>query len=134
MTVEYEFFYNWDYARERNPSLMCFGLTGGYGSTRANMRAFVSAGLREDAEYCFWLLLKETEDEMRADCEADGESYDHFMLHWFDGIIEGEESLQEARPFVRKKRWRDRSGLWAVAGGAVFLLLAIVIAILSRNA
>lgn len=99
--MKYEFYYNEKYAREQNPTLMSFGLTGGFGCKRAMMRKAVEGGDMVKAESYFWTLIYQSLVEARQEEQIVGMgSLDELIECWFDHLLD-EGLLAEETHFVR---------------------------------
>jgi len=103
----YEVWYNWEYARQHNPSLMGFGYTGGYGAVRKRMREAVARGDRNVAEANFWVLIEQTRKEVMDTAREDGlddpEAFWEISLgYWMDEAIAIDN--QAERNFVRETK------------------------------
>ena len=104
--MKYEYWYNWEYAKEHNPSLMHIGRTGGFGLTRSNMVEYVAVRERKKAERCFWKLVQETNWEWQKDLEFDMTLFEQEQDKWFLEVMEGERKYDlwdEIRHFIRPK-------------------------------
>ena len=111
MKLKYEFFYNWDYAQEHNPTLMGFGLSGGFGCIRASMLKAVKGGDRVKAEACFWSLIVQSLVEARLEEEIIGVgTLDELLECWFEHL-QGPDSNEHEAHFMRLtqegSQWQD---------------------------
>lgn len=105
--MNYEFWYNWEYAKRHNPKLMCIGTTGGFGAIRMRMRECVHAHNQKKAEECFWSLIDQTIAEMQYDALEEGGRWRDMMNDWLTDVYNrpGVEYNEEIAHFVRPK-WR----------------------------
>ena len=109
----YEIWYNWEYAKEHNPTLMGFGYTGGFGHVRRDMIDAVDRDDRQLAEDRFWVLIaqsrKEIMDTAREDGHEDPQAFWEMSLgYWMDeDAYSGAERhfLREIQPTSVKKPW-----------------------------
>jgi len=144
MSLDYEFYYNWEHAQKHNPSLMMLGTSGGYGRIRANMRDAVRLGQRDLAESYFWQLVQQAQVELREECVVDGESYNYWVEQWFKkALVDKEDTFESITPFMRRKeclsvcpneRRDPNRNLYAILGAAIWFLMVVLIAMMSKNA
>ena len=133
--MEYEFYYNWKYARKHNPSLMGFGRTGGYGKVRFDMRAAVDRDDRKTAEENFWTLLGQSKAELYEDTREDETPFKELFEQWFDYLLEDDNDERHFVKEVAVERPYDKSSMvYAWVGGTLFVILTLIIAALATRA
>ena len=99
--LTYEFYYNWEYARKHNPSLLGFGTSGGFGCQRAQMMKAVKGGDQVRAERLFWQLIKQSLIETKHEDEVIGiGSFDELLEEWFS-YFQRPDMLEHESYFVR---------------------------------
>ena len=111
----YEVWYNWEYAKEHNPSLMGFGYTGGFGHVRRDMIDAVDRGDRQMAADRFWVLIAQSKHEIRKDYENDFGNEGDSEGFWNDslGYWLSEDSYSSAeRHFVRETKEEKKVPWW----------------------
>ncbi len=104
--MKYEFFYNADYAREHNPTLMQIGKTGGFGCTRAAMLKAVKGGDMVKAEQHFWELIIETlEETWHNHCIPENRTIRYMINEWLEAIhlTPGDVQWEELIAFTRRE-------------------------------
>lgn len=110
MRHKYEFYYNVEYAQEHNPTLMRFGLTGGFGCIRASMVKAVKGGDMVKAEKLFWQLMHQSLVEAKQEEEYIGVgSLDELYECWFDYLLEPDQEDDErffVRPAQEDSKWQ----------------------------
>lgn len=95
--LEYEFYYNVEYAKEHNPKLMRIGRTGGFGCTRAAMLKAVKGGDMVRAELRFWELIIETLEETYHEYVIpEGRSLEYFINEWLADVWENPQDPHHA--------------------------------------
>ena len=133
--MDYEFYYNWRYAKKHNPTLMSFGHSGGFGHIRSAMQQAVTLGHRKAAEQWFWKLIKQTHQETEADyCED--QTLDESMTYWFKLVRtrKGRKMFPHERHFMRKKENAPPNGIYVWVGAAVWFGLVVIVTLLAQNA
>lgn len=99
--LTYEFFYNWEWAKEHNPRLMSFGTSGGFGCIRAQMIKAVEGGDRVRAEKLFWILIKQSLIETKLEDEVIGiGTFEELLEEWFSYFQRADAPEHEVH-FVR---------------------------------
>jgi len=106
--VNYEFYYNAEYAKEHNPTLMQIGMSGGFGCIRASMIKAVKGGDMVKAEQLFWALLTQSLVEAKLEEDIIGVgSLDELLECWFDHIMDDDENelFHFIRPVATDSPW-----------------------------
>lgn len=99
--LKYEFFYNWDWAKEHNPALLGFGWSGGFGCVRAQMIKAVEGGDRVRAEQRFWQLIRDSLIEAKQEEAYIGiGSLDEMLETWFM-FLQSKDSPEHEVHFMR---------------------------------
>lgn len=136
----YEVWYNWEYAKEHNPSLMGFGYTGGYGPVRSQMRDHVKSGNKELAEECFWLLIKQSRRELLDDYreEHPDATFEDIEGFWADSLgywMEDDAYSHTESNFIRRKGDQPEGKPWwkkiwqdMLFWGGIYLVFLIYLA------